>query len=78
MNVTLSIDDEVLARARKLASQRGTSVNQMIRDYLEEIASGLSSEEILRELNLLWKEGSGNSGGEGWTRDELHDRTSIR
>jgi hypothetical protein len=78
MNVTLSIDDDVLARARELANQRGTSVNQMIRDYLEEIASGLSSEEILRDLDLLWNEGSGNSGGQGWTRDELHDRTSIR
>jgi hypothetical protein len=33
-NVTLSIDDQVLERARKIAAERGTSVNQMIRDYL--------------------------------------------
>ena len=33
MNVTLSIDEKLLARARELAHERGTSVNQLIRDY---------------------------------------------
>ena len=37
MNVTLSIDDQVVARARHLAATRGTSLNQLIRDYLEEL-----------------------------------------
>ena len=77
MNVTLSIDDETLARARELAMRRGTSLNQMIRDYLEEVASDLSSDEILRELNNLWENGSGDSGGRRWTREELHERTRV-
>ena len=37
MNVTLSIDDQVVARARRLAATRGTSLNQLIRDYLEDL-----------------------------------------
>ena len=78
VNVTLSIDDEVLARARELASRRGTSLNQMIRDYLEELASDLSSDEILRELEDLWATGEGDSGGRGWTREELHERSGVR
>ena len=41
MNLTLSIDDEVVARARKRAEQLGTSVNQLVRDYLEQL-NGLS------------------------------------
>ena len=76
MNVTLSIDEETLARARELAALRGTSLNQMIRDYLEEVASDLSSEEILRELNTLW-EHPGDSGGRRWTREELHERHRV-
>jgi hypothetical protein len=78
MNVTLSIDDETLTRARELAARRGTSLNQMIRDYLEEVASDLSSDEILLELNALWEGGSGDSRGERWTREELHERTGVR
>lgn len=78
MNVTLSIDDELLSRARELAGRRGTSLNQMIRDYLQEMASDLSSEEVLRELNGLWEESSGDSGGRGWTREELHERPGVR
>jgi hypothetical protein len=77
MNVTLSIDDETIARARDLAARRGTSLNQMIRDYLEEVASDISTDEILQELELLWESGSGNSEGRRWTREELHERTNV-
>lgn len=78
MTVTLSIDDETLARARELAARRGTSLNQMIRDYLEEVTSGLSPDEILLELNALWAGGSGDSRGVRWTREGLHERTGVR
>ncbi len=77
MNVTLSIDEETLVRARDLAIRRGTSLNQMIRDYLEEVASDLSPTEVLRELELLWDESSGDSGGRHWTREDLHERTDV-
>jgi hypothetical protein len=77
MNVTLSIDEETLARARELAVRRGTSLNQMIRDYLEAVASDLSSDEILQELEANWEQNSGDSGGRRWTREELHERTNL-
>ena len=78
MKVTLSIDDEILSRAREIATRRGTSLNQMIRDYLEEVVSDLSSDEILRELHEQWEKSSGDSRGQRWTREELHERTSVR
>jgi hypothetical protein len=78
VNVTLSIDGETLTRARDLAARRGTSLNKMIRDYLEEVASDLSSDEIVLELNALWEGGSGDSRGAQWTREELHERTGVR
>jgi len=78
VNVTLSIDDDVLARARELAARRGTSVNQLIREYLEELASERSSDEIIDELKKLWRSSSGNSAGKRWTREEIHDRARFR
>ena len=73
--VKLFIEDEILARAHEIASRRGTSLNQMIRDYLHHVATDLLSEEILQELELLWKDGSGESSCGFLTRDELHERT---
>ena len=40
MNITLSIDDRVVAKARQIASVRGTSLNQLVRDYLEDYDFG--------------------------------------
>ena len=37
-NVTFSIDDDVLRRARKVALERNTTVTQMLREFLEETA----------------------------------------
>jgi hypothetical protein len=78
MNVTLSVDDEVLARAEELASRRGTSLNQMIGDYLQQLASDLSTGEMVQELESLWSLSAGDSHGQRWTREELHERTGVR
>jgi hypothetical protein len=52
-NVTLSIDDHVLDRARKLAAERGTSVNQMIRDFLARETGGETEEQYRSRMRLV-------------------------
>jgi hypothetical protein len=78
MNVTLSLDDKLLNRARRLAARRGISLNQMIRDYLAEVTGEPSPEELAAELDALWAEGSGDSRGWRFNREELHDRPVLR
>jgi hypothetical protein len=78
MNVTLSLDDKLLERARKLAARRGISLNQMIRDYLSGVTGEPSPEELAAELDALWAEGSGDSRGWRFNREELHDRPVLR
>jgi hypothetical protein len=77
MNVTLSIDDQTLARARQLAQQRGTSLNQMIRDYLDSLTARDPAQTVA-ELRRLWQEEEGDSGGWKWNREELYDRPVLR
>lgn len=77
MNVTLSIDDQTLARARQLAQRRGVSLNEMIRDYLETLTAS-DPVEALAELERLWSEEEGDSGGWKWNREELYDRPVLR
>jgi hypothetical protein len=77
MNVTLSIDDQTLARARQLAQQRGLSLNQMIRDYLEALTVD-DPVQVMGELERLWSEEEGDSHGWTWKRDEVYDRPVLR
>jgi NifB/MoaA-like Fe-S oxidoreductase len=75
-NVTLSIDDHVLARARKLAAERGTSVNQMVRDYLARETSTETQDAYLARMEMaeMARRGGPPRTLLPWTREELYDR----
>jgi hypothetical protein len=72
MNVTLSIDEQLVARARRKAEALGKSLNQMIRDYLQTVAGGDDPERSIEEFRRL--SGQGNSRGWRFNRDEIHSR----
>jgi hypothetical protein len=73
MNVTLSIDDQVVARARQKAEALGKSLNQLIRDYLEGLAGDDDPQRAVEEFKSL--SGRGNSRGWRFDRDEIHERS---
>lgn len=75
MNLTLSIDDEVVLRARRRAEVLGTSVNQLVREYLEELAGKSDPNEDAQEFERLSKLAHGDSGGWKFNREELHERS---
>lgn len=73
MNVTLSVDKQVVERARKKAEAMGKSLNQVIRDYLQRLAGGDDPERSIEEFKRL----SSKSHSRGWRfkREEIHERT---
>ncbi len=73
MNVTLSIDEQLVVRARKKAEALGKSLNQMIRDYLQTLAGAADPERSIDEFRRL--SGRGNSRGWRFDRDEIHERS---
>lgn len=72
MNLTLSIDEQVVAQARKKAAALGKSLNQLIRDYLQDLAGGDDPERSIDEFRSL--SGRGHSRGWRFNRDEVHER----
>ncbi len=72
VNVTLSIDEQLVAKARKKANAVGKSLNQLIRDYLQNLAGGDDPERSIEEFQNL--SGRGNSRGWRFNRDEIHRR----
>lgn len=73
MNVTLSVDEQLVARARKKAEALGKSLNQLIRDYLQTLAGGDDPERSIAEFQQL--SGTGNTRGWRFNRDEIHERS---
>ena len=72
MNITLSVNEQTVNEARKIASEMGTSLNQIIRDHLEILTKEKQSAGDLEEFISL--SGKGHSSGWTFNRDELHER----
>ena len=73
VNVTLSIDEQLVTRARKKADALGKSLNQLIRDYLQRLAGGDDPERSIEEFKRL--SGRGHSRGWRFNRNEIHERS---
>jgi plasmid stability protein len=74
-NLTITVDDQVLKKARLRALERGTSVNALLREYLDRYAGTTSAhEEAVEGLIQLTKTARAGRGRRSWTRDELHER----
>ena len=62
-NLTLSLDESLLDRARIYAAMRKTSVNAMIRDFLSDtVSQGSKQDAVTRKLLKLSRESTGRLG----------------
>jgi hypothetical protein len=73
VNLTISIDEDTFVRARDKAAALGKSLNQLILDYLHDLASIGDSEQSIEEFRRLSKQG--NSRGWRFDRNEIHQRS---
>jgi plasmid stability protein len=79
-NLTITVDDDTLKRARIRAIERGESVNQFLAQRLTEYAgedeARLRRQRAADDFVELSRELSGSTGGRGWIREELYDHTT--
>ena len=75
-NLTVSIEDDLLKRARIKALEQGTSVNALLRDYLQAYVGHDQVREALARLLSLARESRTGSGPQGrsWDRGDAHER----
>ena len=74
-NLTISVDDRLLERARNRALALGKSVNAVLREHLEAFAGGDSErDEAVADLIALARRARSSSLGRRVSRDELHER----
>ena len=75
MNVTITVDKDVLKRARIRAITEDTSVNAVVREFLATYAGAAGPRrDAIEGLLSLSRTATSARGAANWTRDELHDR----
>jgi plasmid stability protein len=74
-NVTLSVEESVLAAVRRYAAEHDSSVNALVRDYLTNLAAHTDRANRARaRLRQLSKASNERLGERTWSREQLHDR----
>ncbi len=74
-NLTMTLSDDLLKKARNRALEMGSSVNALIRESLEGYAGVESArQQAVSDLLGLARESRARRGGRSGARDALHER----
>jgi len=77
MNLTISLEDDLVEKVTQIAVERDTTLTGMVREYLESVAAeSADSDRKRRERELLhetFRKFRGKLGKKTWTRDDLYD-----
>jgi hypothetical protein len=74
-NLTITVDAESLKKARIRALQEGTSVNALLREFLDSYAGvRREQQEAAGRIAALSRSSNSRRGGRTWTRADLHER----
>ena len=77
-NLIITVDPETLKRARIKALEEGTSVNALLREYLDSYAGGADDRErqmrAMEHSLAVARRAGVRSGGITWRREDLYDR----
>jgi hypothetical protein len=78
MNITLSLDDNLVKEVRKIAVERDTTLTGLVRAHLQELAAEhAKSGRKRRELEALeesFKQFQFKMGKRTWKREDLYER----
>ena len=74
-NITLSVDEAILDKVRRIAADQKTTVNALVREYLTSVASREDRwAEAVRQMEALAAQSKMVVGSRNWTRDDIHER----
>ena len=74
-NITIALDEATLREAQRIAADRSTSLNGLIREFLGQLVQRESQTSKARQRIVeLCRRSRAERGTGRWTRDELHER----
>ncbi len=73
-NLTLSVDEKTIERAREAAQAMGTSLNQLVRDHIERLSGADQREADHDAFEARAIAGKGRLNGWKFDRDDANAR----
>ena len=73
MNLPLSADRRLIEKAPHFAHTQGCSLNGLFRDFLHALVADGDQPDMLAQLQSLWEQSSGDSGGRQWRREDAYE-----
>ena len=75
-NITMSMDTELLKKAKKIAIEKNTTVSNLIRHFLQQLVKkdDQHRHQIVEELESLFNSAHARVGDKTWSREDLHAR----
>ncbi len=73
MNLTISVDDELLTKARAAARRRGMSLQEYLRQSLRALTGETTPDAVADELLELMVSHGGRSGGRRVRREDAYE-----
>ena len=74
-NITLAVDEKVLAVVRRYSAEHNCSVNSLVRDFLTDLAMREDrAKQARKNIRTLSEKSTAKRGPRTWSRDELNER----
>ena len=75
-NITMSLDDDLVKKVRKIAVERDTTLTGLVRTYLTRVArlEEQRKEAVITELSNIMNHSRIRVGDRKWSRADLHER----
>jgi hypothetical protein len=74
-NITLAVDEKVLAVVRRYSAEHNCSVNSLVRGFLTDIAEREDkAKQARKNIRMLSERSTAKRGSKTWSRDDLHER----
>jgi hypothetical protein len=78
VNVTLTLEEEVVRKVRRIAAERDTTLTGLVRDYLTQLTQNDETADLnarnLANLERAFERFSINASPRTWKRADLYER----
>lgn len=75
-NITMTVDDDLIRKVRKVAAEKNTTLTAMVRRFLESVAGREETRRkiVAARLKRSFRELSRDMGKRTWRREDLYVR----
>ncbi len=76
MNITMTIDDDLVKKARRIAFEKNTTFTEMVRQSLRKFVQKEYAREkkVLAKLEKIYTSSKARVGAARWEREDLYER----